>query len=121
MEKKKEKQMTIDDYLNSDNVVMFNADSIETVESVDRLDVEAVDYNTLTKGELVGILTDKDIALSNYADRIENLEKAHKVEVDNLTNFCNKRTTELSNLVQYYERKLRVLKDIITIEVGGEK
>ena len=121
MEKKKEKQMTIDDYLNNDNVVMFNTDNTEEVESVEKLEVETVDYMSLTKGELVGILADKNIALKNYADKLDEMQEANKLEIKNMTDFCNKRTAELSNLIQYYERKLRVLKDIITIETGGEK
>lgn len=114
-----EKQMTIDDYLNSNNVAVMNTAPME--EAVEKIEAEPVDYNTLSKAELISVLADKDNVINNYITKIENMEDSHKLEIENLNTYYSQRNTELSNLIMYYERKLRILKDIINIETGGEK
>ena len=114
-----EKQKTIDDYLNSNNVAVMNTAPVE--EAIEKIEAEPVDYNTLSKAELVSVLADKDNVINNYISKLENMEEAHKLEIENLNTYYSQRNTELSNLIQYYERKLRVLKDIINIETGGDK
>lgn len=118
-----EKQLTIDDYLNSNNVAVMNTAPAENYidSSVEKIEAEPVDYNNLKKEELLVVLADKDNVINNYISKLEDMEVAHKSELENLNHFYSQRTTELSNLVQYYERKLRVLKDIINIETGGER
>jgi hypothetical protein len=49
------------------------------------------------------------------------MEEAHKLEIENLNTYYSQRNTELSNLIMYYERKIKVIKDIITLETGGER
>lgn len=114
-----EKQMTIDDYLNSNNVAVMNTVPME--EAVERIEAEPVDYNTLSKAELIAVLADKDSVINNYITKIENMEEAHKLEIENLNTYYSQRNTELSNLIMYYERKIKVIKDIITLETGGER
>lgn len=114
-----EKQMTIDDYLNSDNVAIMNTASMG--EAVETIKAEPIDYNTLNKEELIFVLNDKDSVINNYITKIESMEEAHKLEIENLNSYYSQRNTELSNLIMYYERKIKVIKDIITLETGGEK
>lgn len=115
----KERQMTIDDYLNNNSVVMMNSAPVE--KGVETLEVEPVDYNTLTREELLTILASKDITIKNYEQTISDNEEKHNIEIKNLTEYYTQRQGELSNLVQYYERKLKVLGDIIYLETGGVK
>lgn len=114
-----EKQMSIYDYLNNDKVAVMDTASVE--EAVEKIEAEPVDYNTLNKAELITVIADKDNVINNYIDKIEHMEKEHKIEIENLNTYYSKRNTELSNLVMYYERKIKVIKDIITLETGGEK
>ena len=117
-----EKQMSIYDYLNNDKLaVMDTTSAIDVTETVEKIEAEPVDYNTLSKAELITVLADKDNVINNYIDKIEHMEKEHKTEIENLNTYYSKRNTELSNLVMYYERKIKVIKDIITLETGGEK
>lgn len=114
-----EKQMTIDDYLNHGEVEMIDC-STEPVHK-DNIEVEKVDYTTLTKEDLIRLLVDKDTTLENYEHKVNEMETNHKTEIDNMNDYYRARLAEHTHLIQYYERKLRVLKDIITIEEGSEK
>lgn len=114
-----EKQMSMYDYLNNDKVAVMNTAPVE--KAVEKIEAEPVDYNTLNKAELITVIADKDNVINNYMDKIEHMEKEHKIEIENLNTYYSKRNTELSNLVMYYERKIKVIKDIITLETGGEK
>ena len=117
-----EKQMSMYDYLNNDKVAVMNtAPVIDMAEATEKIEAEPVDYNTLNKAELITVVADKDNVINNYIDKIEHMEKEHKIEIENLNTYYSKRNTELSNLVMYYERKIKVIKDIITLETGGEK
>jgi hypothetical protein len=116
---KEYKQMTIDDYLNNgDSVQMMNTTPVETV---DKVDVETVDYNSLSKEELINTLELKDQAVKNYEHQVVDMEQKHKTEIQNMDEFYTKKINEIHSLVKYYERKLNILKAIITIETGGEK
>ena len=114
-----EKQKTIDDYLNSHNVAVMNTAPVE--EDIEKIETEPVDYNTLSKAELISVLADKDNVINNYITKIENMEEAHKLEIENLNTYYSQRNAELSNLIMYYERKLKIIENIITLETGGGK
>ena len=109
-----EKQMSMYDYLNNDKVAVMNTAPVE--EAVEKIEAEPVDYNTLNKAELITVIANKDNVINNYIDKIEHMEKEHKIEIENLNTYYSKRNTELSNLVMYYERKIKVIKDIITLD-----
>ena len=112
-----EKQMTIDDYLNNDNVSLTDLNRKATAEVIKP---EVVDYNNLSKEELIAIISEKDKAFKHYEDKIKDMEESQKNEINNLNDFYTKRVQEMSHLVNYYERKLGIIKDIINIETGGE-
>ena len=80
-----------------------------------------VDYKKLSKEELIGIIEEKDKVHAQYEDKIHDMEDGHKKEMDTATEYYLKRIEELKALTRYYERKLKLLKDIITIETGDEK
>ena len=113
------KQMTIDDYLNNESVEMIDC-STKTTEA-ETVEAEKVNYAVLNKEQLIRVLTDKDTALKNYEHKVSEMEANHKTEINNMNEFYRARLNEHTHLIHYYERKLKVLKDIITIEEGGEK
>ena len=114
-----EKQMTIDDYLNNGEVEMIDC-STEKVKA-ETVEAEKVNYTELNKEQLIRLLVNKDTALENYEHKVNEMETNHKTEIDNMNEFYRARLNEHTHLIHYYERKLKVLKDIITIEEGGEK
>ena len=114
-----EKQMTIDDYLNNNQVTVM-----ETMTPNPEADViipELVDYNALKKEELINIIKQKDDAIDSSIRALDKAKEDHSIEIKNMTEFYKKQISELSNLIAYYERKLKLIKDIITIETGGER
>lgn len=114
------KQMTIDDYLNNGDVAVLDSEPIEK-EEIETLEVTPVELESLTKADLISLIKDKDIVLSGYEHRVEELSESHKNEIENMNTYYTSKIKELTSLIKYYERKLNILKDIITIETGGEK
>lgn len=106
-----------------ETVQMFNTTPVEEAhEDVLRLDeVVPVDYKKLSKEDLIKIIEEKDKVQMQYEDRLKALEESHKSEMENATDYYLKRIEELKALTRYYERKLKLLKDIITIETGDDK
>ena len=114
-----ERQMTIDDYLNNNKVSVM-----ETMTPNPEADViipELVDYNALKKEELINIIKQKDDAIDSSIRALDRAKEEHGIELANATEFYKKKIQEMSNLVAYYERKFKVVADIINIETGGEK
>lgn len=114
----KEKQMTIDDYLNDNNIEFKDMNKKESAEVIKP---EVVSYDNLTKEELLNVVWEKDKVLHHYEDKLNNMEESHKAELNNLNDFYSKRVQELTHLINYYERKINIIRDIINIETGGEK
>lgn len=114
-----ERQMTIDDYLNNGEVEMI--DCVTKAVDTETVEAEKINYTELDKEQLVRLLMDKDTVLENYEHRVNEMETNHKTEIDNMNDFYRARLNEHTHLIHYYERKLKLLKDIITIEEGGEK
>lgn len=112
-----EKQMTIDDYLNSNQVSVMNT----TAPEADVIQPELVDYNSLKKEELISIIKQKDDAIESTIRTLDKLKEEHSIEINNMNEFYKKKIKEVSNLVAYYERKFKLVGDLINIETGGEK
>lgn len=106
-----------------ETVQMLNTMPLEE-EQEDVLKVEElapVDYKELSKEELIGIIEEQNKVHIQYEDKIHDLEEGHKKEMETATEYYLKRIEELKALTRYYERKLKLLKDIITIETGDDK
>ena len=100
-----------------DNVELLKTNKPE----IEALDLETVDLKSLTKEQLINLVEQHKTACANYENTIESMKEKNKEATDELTEYYNKHMSELNSLVKYYERKLKVLKDIINIETGGEK
>lgn len=114
----KEKQLTIDDYNNEGNLV--TSPIISTEEKVDTVEVETVDYNTLTKAELLKVVEAKDTAVKNYEDKLNMIEEKHNKELHDVADYFKQEVDAKSKIIAYYERKFKLLKDILVIEKGEE-
>lgn len=98
---------------------MDNKEVLEfpTLPEEETLEVPKVAYEDLKKDELIKVLESKDKSLEHY----ETLQEENKKEVNRMNEYYVNRIKELQSIIAYYERKLNVLKDIITMENGGEK
>ena len=102
------------------NDVETNKENKENKEN--ELATEAVvDFNTLTKDELLKVLDQKQVSIKNYMQHVENTEASYKIEIENLTKFYEEQIKKLRNILEYYERKFKLIMEIINIEKGGEK
>lgn len=93
----------------------------EEVENVERVEFKKVEYDELTKEDLVELLKSKDKSIENYDTVLKQTEENHKKEVNNINDYYNARVNELTNLIKYYERKIKLINDLIHIETGDDK
>lgn len=93
----------------------------EEVENVERVEFKKVEYDELTKEDLVELLKSKDKSIENYDTVLKQTEENHKKEVNNINDYYNSRVNELTNLIKYYERKIKLINDLIHIETGDDK
>lgn len=102
---------------------MMNTMALEE-EKEDVLKVEEVipvDYKKLSKEELIVIIEEQSKVHTQYEQKLMDTNEAHRKEMETATEYYLKRIEELKALNRYYERKLKLLKDIITIETGDDK
>ena len=107
-----------------EGVQMLNTEPVETkvtAEAVEDTTLEVVNYDTLSKEELINLHRTKDNSINNYQMTLENKEEEHKKEIEGLNKYYGDRIKELNSLVKYYERKLKLINDFINIETGGVK
>jgi hypothetical protein len=107
-----------------EGVQMLNTTPAETevtAEAVEDTALELVNYETLSKEELINLHKTKDSSINNYQMTLENKEEEHRKEIEGLNKYYGDRIKELNSLVKYYERKLKLINDFINIETGGVK
>lgn len=100
---------------------MNSVDLLEPTENVESLDVQGIDLNNLSKEELISLIESHKKASENYEHTIEEMKKHNEDVMKDITDHYGRVIEEKNRLIGYYERKLKVLRDIITIETGGEK
>ena len=109
-----EGQMSLEDYgVEYGEVEILDEDINNNV-------IEA-DLNDLSKEELVQIIEELRKSNTNYDEQIKNIHDHHSKEMTEMNQYYIGKLTEKGNLVSYYERKFKVLKDIINIETGEVK
>ena len=52
---------------------------------------------------------------------MNDMSESHSKEMKDMEDYYRAKLGEMSNLIQYYERKFKVLNDILNIETGGMK
>lgn len=100
---------------------MENVDLLEPVEQTETLDAEQADFNKMNKEDLVRLCEAHQIAVQNYEARIAEMKKHNEDSMKELNDYYSDRFKKQNNLISYYERKFKVLNDILNIETGGEK
>ena len=109
-----EGQMSLEDYgVEYGEVEILDEDINNNV-------IEA-DLNDLSKEELVQIIEELRKSNTNYDEQIKTIHDHHSKEMTEMNQYYIGKLTEKGNLVSYYERKFKVLKDIINIETGEVK
>lgn len=123
----KMKQMTIDDYTNNGEVAIVDAVPMDELkEKVDKLEIESVDYKTLTKEELIKVIEDKDKAYENLKHNFDMMVDQKDKQLKDTADYYTMRVNEVNSLLEYHKRKLKLINDIVNIEnipvkKGGEK
>lgn len=109
-----EGQMSLEDY-------GIELGAVEILDEDINNNVIEADLNDLSKEELVQIIEDLRKSNTNYDEQIKNIHDHYSKEMTDMNQYYVGKLTEKGNLVSYYERKFKVLKDIINIETGEVK
>lgn len=104
------KQLSIDDYL--------GGKTPEQNEQVEALEAVQVEYDKLTKEELIKVLKDKDQALENYKTMYETKEQEFNRQVEVINQTYKDNMDKMHTINVYLTNKLNVIKGIITMEEG---
>ena len=83
-------------------------------------EIKPVNYNELTKEELVQIIKSKDTAYDNLKVILDKTKEDSDNLVKEITEDYKKKFDSISKVVKYYQNKLNVIKNVIDLE-GGEK
>ena len=89
-------------------------------ENVDKIDVDMTDLSTLNKEDLIRLVESDRQAFRNYETKLKDKEESHLRELEDIGSYHEKKEKDMSTLIAYYERKFKLLSDIINIE-GGNK
>jgi len=80
-----------------------------------------VDYKDLTKQDLIRLCEEKDSHIELYESERKTIQETHDKEMQNLNEFYMKKINELTKIVKYYERKKKLILDLLTIEEDKEE
>lgn len=80
-----------------------------------------VDYKDLTKQDLIRLCEEKDSHIEAYESERQSVQETHDKEVHNMSEYYAKKITELSKVIKYYERKKKLILDLLTIEEDKEE
>lgn len=111
------KENKVDRLLSSGNVAIMSTKPTEV--KVDKVDATPVKPEALSKEELIKVVQANQTAIKNYEQKLQDTLKNHDNELKNMNEYYGKKIKEMSSLISYYERKLKLIKDLIDIE-GGE-
>jgi hypothetical protein len=116
------KKVSIDNNLTENfEPVQMMTNTPVVADAPEEVSLEVTDYNLLDKETLISLHKTKDSTIENYQTVLERNEEERKKEIDSLTNYYREKITEQDNVIRYYERKLKLINDLIHIETGGVK
>ena len=95
-------------------------ENIVNVQPEDTLEIEKVDYKKLDKIDLARLCKEKDTAIASYEAERKSKQDRFNKEIEDMNAYYVARINELKSLVKYYERKFKLIKDLINIEKGDE-
>lgn len=86
-----------------------------------KIEVEEIHYEQMTKAELVDICGQQDTQLKNYEIVLNNEREANKETLSKVQEAYKKQIDACNALLKYYERKFKLIKDLLNIEEGEDK
>lgn len=87
-------------------------------ENVDKIEVDMTDLSTLSKEDLIRLVESDRQAFRNYEAKLKDKDETHLKELDDIGSYHEKKEKDMGALIAYYERKFKLLGDIINIEGG---
>lgn len=99
----------------------LKSDTKEKEKENETLEIAKVDLEELDKEALISLIKDKDTIINHQNTLLENKKEEMTKELENMNKYYSKLIKDKTAVINYYERKLNVLRDIINIETGGEE
>lgn len=86
----------------------------------EKIEVEKIEYEQMTKAELVNICKQQGQTLENYEIVLNKERENNKETLNKIQEAYQKQLKDATALIKYYERKFKLIGDIINIEDGKE-
>ena len=88
----------------------------DQLDEVETLTIEQVDYKKLDKVDLIRLCEEKDAAITSYETERTNIQNTYNKRIEDMTEFYAAKIKGLNYIIKYYERKFKLVKDIINID-----
>ena len=86
-----------------------------------KIEVEEIHYEQMNKTELVDVCRQQDTQLKNYEIVLNNERETNKETLSKIQEAYKKQLDACNALLKYYERKFKLIKDLLNIEEGEDK
>jgi len=86
----------------------------------EKIEVDKIEYDQMTKAELVDVCKQQDTQLKNYEIVLNSEKENNKETLTKIQEAYKKQLKDATSLIKYYERKFKLIGDIINIEDGKE-
>lgn len=86
-----------------------------------KIEVEEIHYEQMNKTELVDVCRQQDTQLKNYEIVLNNERETNKETLSKVQEAYKKQLDACNALLKYYERKFKLIKDLLNIEEGEDK
>ena len=86
----------------------------------EKIEVDKIEYDQMTKAELVDVCKQQEKTLENYEIVLNSERNNNKETLTKIQEAYQKQLKDATSLIKYYERKFKLIGDIINIEDGKE-
>lgn len=86
----------------------------------EKIEVDKIEYDQMTKAELVDVCKQQEKTLENYEIVLNSERDKNKETLTIIQEAYKKQIKDCTSLIKYYERKFKLIGDIINIEDGKE-
>ena len=86
----------------------------------EKIEVDKIEYDQMTKAELVDVCKQQEKTLENYEIVLNSERDKNKETLTKIQETYQKQLKDATSLIKYYERKFKLIGDIINIEDGKE-
>lgn len=86
-----------------------------------KIEVEKIEYDQMTKAELVDVCKQQGTQLENYEVVLNKEREVNKETLSKIQEAYKKQLDACNALLKYYERKFKLIKDLLNIEEGEDK